>query len=321
MSRYRFAGDVVDSDVTLGLTPGDGPADVTVTTTLTTRLVGPEVADVLHHGRLDGAPWSLATRGDGPGWCMVFGHGCVATMSADRSRIELRVHPDGPDEWIAEVITGWALVYRLAVAGRATFHASTVTLDGADAVAIAGPGHSGKSTMAAAVVALGGSLLGDDVLAAEVDAEVDVGVGGSRVGGSRVGGRGGVVVHSTSSVLKLRGLAQELRRRSTSAPTTTFDGRLAVRADPAPDRARLVALHFLDPAAPAGRRPIDPDEAAVLLVANSKVGTWSWDEASANEFDAACDLADRVPAYVVGRGDGATTVAQLERIAADLFDV
>jgi hypothetical protein len=306
MTVYRFADDQVESELDLALIASpashpDIPVNVTISVTMTDSIESPRFSHLLHRGDLDGAPWALGVLANDDGWAAVLGSGCTARISADARNIVLTALHSAPDEWLAEALVNWALVYRLAILGRPSFHASAATLDGVRAVAICGATHSGKSTMAAAALALGGSLLADDVLVPRIQTDA-------------------VVVPSTASAVKLRGRARSLADEV--AGTITFDDRLRV-ADAAPTSSLpLSHIVFLDPLADAEVHPLRPDEVAVRLLAESKVGAWLWDDARQREFDVACDLADRVPGFVAGRSQtGNPTPANLLDDCSRLFSV
>jgi hypothetical protein len=303
MTIYRYADERIECDRELPLVPtvdDDAAVDALVVVRHADAIESPAFSELLHRGDLDGSPWALGVLADGSGWGAVFGPGCVMRLGNDTSRVELTALPSAPAEWLADAIVAWALVYRLAVRGRPAFHASAATVDGKRAVAICGPTLSGKSTMAAAALAVGGSLLADDVVVPFVS-------------GDRV------MVSSTASAVRLRGVARSLSRSDDT--TVTFDGRLSVPAIAPTDALPLARLVFLDPTAGPDLRPLRPDEVAVRLLAESKVGAWAWQDARDREFEVACSIADRVPGFVIGRRSGAASVAHLtaacDRVFAD----
>ena len=310
---HRFAGDTVESDIALAL-PGPeadpiGEIDVTVRVTKADRLPDVRLGTVLQDGVMSAMHWRFGTAADpADGWMFGFGNAAAGTITPDRSQVEIVARREVPDEWIGEAIVAWALVYRLAVGGRTTFHGSAVTLDGDAAVAVLGPTTSGKSTLAAASLALGARMIADDVLAPRWS-------------------HGDVLLDPTGTAVKLRGSAQELADHVDGGPDaphrhTTFDDRLSVDAVLATGPARLSRLFFLDPGGPDGIHPIDEIAVATRLVANAKVGVWNSADALGDDFEAACDLADAVPGYLIGRS--ATTSSPrpetLLRLARSLFE-
>jgi hypothetical protein len=300
MTLYLFADERIDCrlDLPLTVSAADVPADVEVAVRSADTLESPRFTTLLHRGDLDGAPWALGVLADGNGWGAVLGTGCIAHISADARRVDVTSLHGAPDDWLAEAIVGWALVYRLAILGRPSFHASAATLDGQRAVAICGPTHSGKSTMAAAALALGGSLLADDVFVPDVTDDA-------------------IVVPSTASAMKLRGSARALGDEASG--DVTFDDRLRLTDDEPSTSLPLSHVVFLDPAADSQLRALPSDEVVVRLLAESKVGTWSWDDARAREFDIACEVARRVPGYVVGRSSEAPSRSALIAACSRLF--
>lgn len=303
MIRYLYAGDTVETELDLPLTPSfSAVVDVRISIHRVDSVPTFEFTSLLHRGDMDDSPWALGVLADGSGWGAVLGVGCAARISQDAKQIEMSALHEAPDEWLADALVGWALVYRLAVVGRPAFHASAVTLDASSAIVLCGASHSGKSTMAGAALALGGSLVSDDVLVPTV-----------------VGDQ--VVVHNTASRVKLRDLAKAFGDGETTDARPTFDDRLSV-ADTAPTSGLpLARIVFLDPDGPPGVRPLEPDDVVFRLLANSKVGTWSWPDGRNHEFDLACDVAARVPGFAAGRDAGAVTRDMLLRACAGYFEL
>ena len=311
---YRFAGETIASDIDLAL-PSAGEADVgsgadvTVEIEPADRLPEVRIGQVLQDGVMSGMHWRFGTAPDpADGWVFGFGDAAAGTIDPARSRIHLVARRQVPDEWLGEAIVAWALVYRLAVGGRTTFHGSAVTLDGDTAVAVLGPTTSGKSTLAAASLALGASMIADDVLAPRWS-------------------DGHVVLDPTGTAVKLRGSAQALADHLDGGPDsphrhTTFDDRLSVDAALASGPARLTRLFFLDPGGADGVHPIDPISVATRLVANAKVGVWTSADSLGDDFEAACDLADVVPGFTIGRTaeTSSPSAETLLSIARSLFD-
>ncbi len=312
---YRFAGENIECSLDLPLTHAENAAspDVVVTVEEADTLPAAQPIDVmLHEGILSGMHWKFGTVDGGAGWAFEFGEAASGAISNDRSAIHVFALRSVPKEWIAEAVTGWALVYRLAVGGQATFHGSAVTLDGESAVAILGPTGSGKSTLAAASLAIGGAMIADDVLA-------------PRVALSRVDDRDveSYVLDTTGAAVKLRGAAQKLAERFADAgdTATTFDNRHQVRAATHDGPIQLDRIYFLDPAQPDGIVRIDPIQVAIRLCGNAKVGFWSSTNELGNDFEAACELAERVPGFTIGRPaePSSATPEHLVAIARSLF--
>ena len=301
---HRFAGETIATSLDLGLNVAAATAtpDVVVTVEHVAQIEHPGIDTVLHRGMLDGAPWKLASLPDSGGWLMELGLGCMAIVNSDGTQITVQALPEAPEEWLSEVVTTWALVYRLAVNERPTFHASAAAIDPNRAIAICGAGFSGKSTMAAAVCALGGQLLSDDVLAVNFPST------------------GQPVVWSTAASVKLRGVSGELNEHLDGDTSTTFDDRLRVAQVSSLDAAPIERLVFLEPDAAPELTAISPGQATVKLLNNSKVGMWDWDSARDREFEAACELAERVPGFVIGREPEPATAASLLRAARRLVD-
>lgn len=279
-----FAGDVVQSDLALELLPasaGQRPDVHIAVARVDTVDDLPEldIARMLLDGFLGEMPWRFGELADG-GWGFQFGRGCCGRLSPDGTIVELIAEQTVPDEWIAEAVTGWALVFRLAVAGRSTFHGSAFSFDGESAVAVLGPSESGKSTLAAAALALGASMVTDDILAPRIE-----------------GGR--VLLDSTGTTLKLRDVAQDFLPDTRSA--LTFDGRRNISVPVVAAPLVLERVYFIDLGNAAPIKAIDAIEVATRLCANAKVGFWTSAEERGNHFEAACDIADLVSGFTIGR--------------------
>ncbi len=79
---------------------------------------------------------------------------------------EIRARGTAPAAEVEEQLLGPVLAFWLEQRGIVALHASAVALDGA-AVAFLAPSGAGKSSLAAALVATGGELVTDDVLAVD----------------------------------------------------------------------------------------------------------------------------------------------------------
>jgi len=163
--------------------------------------------------------------------------------AATLARCELGVEPWRRERFLVARVLPIAALIR----GRELLHASGVTIDGA-AIAISGPSHSGKTSLALRLALEGAPLLTDDLLAISVQGDEVLAHPGSRLVGVR---------HAEERLLS------GPERASLDGLVDRGDklyGRLPIAAEPRP----LRRLYFLerDPAAPGptfiAESPPDP---------------------------------------------------------------
>jgi len=144
--------------------------------------------------------------------------------------LELLCEADPESEHWATIIAAQALPLAATIRGLEVFHASGVVLDGR-ALLIAGRPGAGKSSLAAALVRVGGQLLSDDAVALQLS-------------------DGPLVAHPGSVVLQLR--AAEDRKLSVDAraalghPASSSTDKHRYVSDRVPDPAPLGALFLLE---------------------------------------------------------------------------
>lgn len=303
---YSYAGEVVDSPIDLDLAPHPGTAGCTLTLEHVPELSAPPaLARVVMSGLIDGHRATLGAVTSPTRWWFTNAPGCSGTIELDGRSMHIEAREDAPLDWLREVITNWALTYRRVTTGGWAFHGSAVQTATGPSIAVLGSSGSGKTTLAAAMCAAGGRLVADDVLAGEVnERHVSLGV--------------------TSTSIKLRSAARPLEVRLHAALTSdTFDGRRRVCLPP-PEQpvAPLRALYFLDRSeGPPEARLLRPAEVTARLVSNSKLVTWIDPAYRAAEFEAACDIADRVPGYALRPVDfGQHGLDALIDFAGELLD-
>lgn len=166
--RYRVAGRLLESDLPfedLGSEPaGEQPVTLTIAEG-DPRLPGDgdlaRTVDDPDHPE----PFIAAYRHEAGFRWLVRGIGEFAIHDRGR-RIDYRLHPDASPTDAEHFLLGPATGVALQMQGVVLVHASAVRFDGR-AVAFAGPSGFGKSTLAAACLRAGATLLADDVLAVE----------------------------------------------------------------------------------------------------------------------------------------------------------
>jgi hypothetical protein len=144
--------------------------------------------------------------------------------------LELLCAPDPTNEDWASILAAQALPLAATIRGLEVFHASGVVLDGR-ALLFAGPPGAGKSSLAAALVSIGGRLLSDDAVALTLS-------------------DGSLIAHAGSVVLQLR--AAEDQRLSTDTravlgrPASSPFGKQRYISDSVPDAVTLGGMFLLE---------------------------------------------------------------------------
>lgn len=207
-----------------------------------------------------------------PGLCDVVG---------DRDFRDLTVHRDpAADEGMLPVlIAGTVLAVHLMLRPSLVLHASAVQV-GESALAFVGSSGMGKSTLAAALCALGCGLVSDDLL------RVD-----------RVADR--MVTHPGGTESRLRPSARELA--ATGDAYETADGRLASRprtsvAGTLPLAACVVPRPRKDVTTVTAAR-LRPSAALLRLSRYPRVLGWTDGASMGHAFQSLADLVERVPVY------------------------
>jgi len=281
--KFMYAGDVIECVHELSLPRATNSS--TPDTSIQVRQVEtlPPLPDrtFVSRGLMIGNEWSLGRRSDDSAWIFAMPPLAHCRMSADGSEISIETPLTTHDATLRELIVSWILVYRLAALGRPTFHGSAIEVEPGRAVAIFGPSHSGKSSAAIALCSVGGKLISDDVVAIEVGDDLAIRVG------------------ATSASIAVR---EELEHHVTGemASHRASDGRLIARVETVASPVALEQLVFLT--GQRGRQhttPLSGPLAVAQLIANSKMVTWVDGAARASEFEAACEVADRVTAVAL----------------------
>jgi hypothetical protein len=149
---------------------------------------------------------------------------------------ELLCEPDTANADWASIVSAQALPLAATIRGLEVLHASGVVLNGR-AVLFVGPSGVGKSSLAAALVRLGGRLLSDDAVAL---AQSD----------------GGLIAHAGSMTLQLRAAEDERlsydQRAVLGHPAGSIEGKRRYLSPGAPGPAPLGSVFLLERSA---RRP------------------------------------------------------------------
>jgi hypothetical protein len=232
----------------------------------------------------------------------------TGSFLVDRDGREIRWRP-GPDpdpEKVRADVLGPVLAAAQHAAGRFCLHGSAVTL-GKTALALLGPKHHGKSTLALALVERGARLLTDDSLPVELATPAAALPG----------------VHSVR-------VWDDSHRRFEAAGSRTLTGAggknvlaglplASLAHDPAP----LGAVYLLRPVTPepgaaaARREALPATMASLALVHSAKIGALAGRSEAAVLLERATALAEQVPVYTLSV---ARDFERLDDVVTQLFD-
>lgn len=262
----------------------------------------PRAESLVDRRNLDGRPFmsieqdaELGYRIAAPG----FGAHIVAP---DGSLIRSSLPSGAGDAW-QRLFFAQALPLAAALNGLALFHASAVVANGY-AYALVGSSGSGKTSIAAQLVAGGATILTDDVLALEpVDAELRAHAGPARIS-----------IESS----ELDGLDAGGRRRlgrRLEAPTE--DGKVQLATEPATDPVPLGAVFLLSRSAAAAGVLVkrDPANRTQALLASAFLGYLTLRQRLALHLEVCARIAAGVPTFSVqiARATAASETAETIR--------
>lgn len=227
----------------------------------------------------------------------------VDVIVSDDGR-EMRVCQRGPlDDAIERLLLCHALSFVVLAHGREGLHASAVELDGR-AVIVAGESGRGKSTLAAALCMVGGTLLADDLTVVGVD---------------RVHG---VVVYPSATSTWLAPAFADGLGVGDAALASQRTSKVAIRTAgsdrPVPVAAMFFARYHAD--VPRARSVIGPERVLSVLAAsfNPIVRT---SQRVASQFEIATRMVDQVSVQVVSWDPHPDTALSVARsIAAHVHD-
>jgi len=222
---------------------------------------------------------------------------------------------DGPDVWMAwqapltfedacTYLAGPILAFVMRLRGAACLHASAVELDGR-AIAIAGAAGAGKSTLAAALVGGGATLLAEDVVALADDVK-QAGVSSRLV---CVPSYAGIRLWPESSALLFGD------RDALPPISATWDKRM-LAAELSAEPRELAAIYLLERGEAASIAAIDGREAFLRLVACSYRGELLDAAMRRRQFEL-FGAAALLPVRIVTRGPERDPRALARRIVAD----
>jgi hypothetical protein len=202
-------------------------------------------------------------------------------------------HPGGRAEpdLVANDVVNWAFAVALHAAGIHSLHGSAVAIDGA-AIAFVADSGTGKSTLAAALVAAGAYLASDDLVAAEVCADGTVLV---RPGVPQLRLRDDAVGHVARPALAHD--VDEFRAADGKRVLTGLPAERVQRAS-LPLRAIYVLTRgSAAQASAAERERIGVTAAALALVRHAKLAPLLGGDELPVVLDRTAELARRVPIY------------------------
>ena len=219
-------------------------------------------------------------------------------VADDGALIRSSLLPETGDVW-QRLFFAQALPLAAALNGFALFHASAVVIEG-HAHAFVGLSGSGKSSIAARLVARGARMLTDDVLALEpADGEVRAHAGPARISIERS---------------ELDGLgADERERLGEPLETPTEDGKIQLETRPEAGPVPLGGLFLLSRSSEGGvavKR--DPENRTQSLLAAAFLGYLMLPSRLALHLEVCARIAASIPTFLVeiGEGAGAGEVAE-----------
>jgi hypothetical protein len=209
--------------------------------------------------------------------------------------------PPAAPRWRWErLVLAQALPLVSVLQGLEVLHASAVALAGR-AIAFLGPSGAGKTTLAAHLLARGGRLLTDDVLAVTV------------AGGAVMAHRGGAVARIDAATVR----AMTDIERAALGPVEARGAKWHVRPPTGPRRVALGALYVLAAAPDAADvaidpvRPVDPS----LLLGGAFLPYLDAPERLRRQLDVVAAVAAAVPLFAVRAGRRAGSRAAADAVA------
>lgn len=201
---------------------------------------------------------------------------CDFDLDEDARRLSVCVAPD-VDPQVAELLlTSSALSFLLELRGHCVIHASAVVHRGR-AVAFIGPSGSGKSSLAAALCAMGAPLLSDDVL--------------------RIHSRNTPHCNRGSLALRLRSEALSLIELFPEA-TRSIDERFVVRALPASQATYpLACLLAPEPGLQLRMNPLSGVDAFDAVLKAARIASWCSVARATSQFEALARVANTTSVY------------------------
>lgn len=220
-----------------------------------------------------------------------------AEFIIDKAGKRVRVHrpPAISAEEAAAYLIGPALGYVLRLKGEVVLHAGAVVVAGG-IVALAGPSHSGKSTLAAAFAHLGYPVFSDDVVALRAHEGLFLAQPGyPRL---KLWPASAAVVQTSPDHLPLISAAEDKRFLDLTA------GRYRFHDSPLPLRAVYVlGARRTDESPAIGIEPLSEKRALLLLIANTYVNQLLSRDLLGFEFEMLAQIARQIPVSVLTSPD------------------
>ena len=167
--RYQWASLIVESELPLPELPEARSAEGARVRFHLATSRRPDESSGLRDDSAPAPPW-LSIERDGDGHVMRFRDLAEFHLSADRGTIRCTAAPQLGLETVRHLLLDQVLPASLSGGPVLGLHASAVVIDGA-AVAFAGAGGRGKSTLSASFVRAGFRLLTDDCLVMRLDGD------------------------------------------------------------------------------------------------------------------------------------------------------
>lgn len=189
-----------------------------------------------------------------------YSHAGTFDISSDGAALVWYYDPDAMPELVRSIVLGPAIALAFELSGFLCLHGSAVALDDG-AVAFLGPKHFGKSTLAAALTAEGGRLLGDDLLVVSQGppACVRPGVASVRLWADM------------AAALPLQSICDTLIPGVKTTATGFITEALANSATPLRDIYVLAPSATESPCGPVWRTRLAPIDAAIALAHQTKL--------------------------------------------------
>ncbi|MFN7532607.1 MAG: hypothetical protein ACK5T7_16020 [Gemmatimonas sp.] len=288
MYHYFAFGRRVRSDFPLATLPVQAaPDDVDVQ--VRRQALAPRDAAFSLVGADPYRPCNLQLWRHGATWR--FEHACSGQYALDRARgvIACDVPSTLGEEALRLDLVGRLLPRRVHDAGDRCLHASAVRV-GDRAILFAAVKGTGKSSLAAALVAHGATLMGDDAVAVTVQ------------------GPQAPLAFAGSMALRVHADSYAASGASWATATPTLDGKLSVDAAssewPVTAGTPVAAVYLMTPAPAhaeqaAMRERLAPMTAAVQLQQHGKLGDLLGGAEAHRQFRGTLALASKVPAYTL----------------------
>lgn len=282
-AKYRLHGLIVESALMLDAEPADGEADWSVSLGPVRKVTGRPPGVALAELDLPGfAYWLCEEPCHSSVWTLRYAGICDFVVNRGERTIEARPFPGVTPEFLGIILAGSVLAHLLSADGHLVLHASAVELVG-EALALVGASGAGKSTLAAVLCGGGATLVSDDTL--QVDPQAD-----------------GAVCYPGTSSLRLRAAGAPLADGIVGADVSeTVDGRMRVRGQLSPsDGFRLRAILVPRPSRETTELAVErlgTREALVELLRYPRVIGWRAEAPLRSHFEGAAALAESVPVH------------------------